>query len=159
MNSKKQGISIIEIVISAALITIAIVGIIGAINVFLAISIKNTNQAQSALLIEETLEIIQHLRDETFSGNFSNMSLNSDYYLDWNGVDYSTTTTPVLVNDKFTRKFQVSSVSRNSDDDIVSSGGTVDPDTLLVDVFVSWPESSGTASTTSQFLIHNVYQN
>jgi Tfp pilus assembly protein PilE len=159
MNTTNKGLSVIEIVISAALIAIVVVGIVGAVNVFFTISVKNTNQAQAALLLEETLEILQYLRDDTWTGNFSNASLSTNYHLDWSGADYSTTTTPVLVNGKFTRIYNLDAVKRDDDDDIVSSGGTIDPGTLLVNVDISWQESSGTASTSSQFLIHNVYQN
>ena len=156
---KKQGFSIIEIIISSALIAIAIVGIITAVNVFFAVSVKNTNQAQAALLLEETAEILQYLRDDTWTGNFSNASTNIGYHLDWNGTDYSTTTIPVLVNGKFSRIFDLDVVNRDSDDDIVAFGGTVDPDTYLVNVMISWDEKDGTKSVSSEFLIHNVYQN
>lgn len=158
MGSPK-GISIVEIIISAALIAIAISGIIAAVNVFLAISVKNTNQAQAALLLEETMEVLQYLRDDTWAGNFSNINTNSDYHLDWDGVNYSTTTVAVLVNGKFTRTFNFDPVNRDSNDDIVSVGGSSDPDTYLVNVLVSWQESDGPKSVSSEFLIHNVYQN
>lgn len=159
MISPNKGLSIIEIVISAALIAVSVAGIIAAANVFFALSIKNTNQAQAALLLEETAEILQYLRDDSWDGNFTNMSTATNYHLDWDGTDYATTTTPVLVNGRFTRTFNIDEVRRDSSDDIVSSGGSVDPDSYLVNVSISWVEKSGPQSVTSKFLIHNVYQN
>lgn len=160
MNSiPNKGISIIEIIISAAIIGVSVVGIIAAVNVFLILSFKNTDEAQGALLIEETLEVMQYLRDDSWSSNVDPLLPDVIYYILWNGLDYSITTIPQITNGKFIRKIYVYDVYRDSEDDIVSSGGDLDSGTKKIYVDVSWDDKGTLRNVNSEFLIHDVYNN
>jgi Tfp pilus assembly protein PilV len=130
MNSKDRGISIIEIVIAAAIIGISVIGIINSLKVFLSLSMKNTNEAQAGLLLEETLEVLQYSRDKGWTSNIKNLNKNVGYYILWNGIDYSATTTP-----------------------------QVDDGTRKVSVEIAWKDGVEDKKVNSEFLIHNVYQN
>lgn len=157
--SKNKGVSIIEIIVVTSLITISVLGIIIALNVFLNLSLKNSNKAQAALLIEETLEIIMYLRDDSWTDNIEPLINSTDYYLIWNGNFYSATTTPQIDSGKFSRTFSIEDVNRDVNGNIISSGGSEDPDTEKVSVSVYWSDNLETEQVDSEFLIHNIYDN
>lgn len=160
MNSKSRGVSILEILIASAIIGISVVGVITSLKVFLVFSLKNTEDAQSSILLEESLEVVQYLRDKGWDQNIKDLVIDQDYYIYWDGIDYSITDIPQLENGKFTRKIQFKEVMRdNSSDDIVTTGGYTDSGTKKVLVDISWQSHEGNKNINSEFLIHNVYQN
>ena len=65
-NSFSKGITIVEIVVAAGIIAVSVVGIIGAIQVYLKVVYQNTREAQAVLLLDETAEAVQYLRDRGF---------------------------------------------------------------------------------------------
>lgn len=152
-----KGFSIIEILIAAAIISSVGIMSILSVQLYLRMSVRNSTNMQAALLFEETSEIILFLRDESWEDNIETLDLDTDYYLDWNGTSHITTTTEIQSNN-LTRSFSLSEVLRDSDDKI-SETGNVDPDTLLVNINVSWEEKGEPKSLTSQMLIHNTYDN
>jgi hypothetical protein len=50
-------------------------------------------------------------------------------------------------------------VERDSSDQLVTSGGTVDVDTKKALITVSWPYNNSIKSLSSEVLIHNIYDN
>lgn len=158
MSFNKKGFSIIEIVIASAIITTAGMFIIISIQAYINVSSKNSKLIQTALLFEETAEVLQYMRDTSWSSNIENLNLNTDYYLHWNGSSYSVTSTPNLYQNLYTRKFELNSIERDAGDNITTSG-TNDPDTLKAIIKVSWPDKSTTTEKQTEILIHNVYDN
>jgi len=66
------------------------------------------------------------------------------------------TTTPEIVDGVFWRTVRVYEVMRDMNDDIVSSGGTIDPDTLLLRSDVSWDWRGATSTTGYSAYITNI---
>lgn len=157
MNTKNKGISIVEVVISSAIIAISVVGIVTALQSFLIISLGNSEKTQAVLMLEETSEVVQYIRDKGWSANINYLDDQTDYYIVWNGLDYSLTDSPQLEKGKFTRKLVFEEVYRDSNDDIVESG-TLDEGTRKVVVNIEWTGTDGSQTVSSEFLIHNVYQ-
>jgi type II secretory pathway pseudopilin PulG len=155
----KKGVSIVEIIISASIISMVTLFIVVSLQVYISVSNKNTKNIQSALLIEETAEVLQFLRDISWNDNIANLNLNTEYYLEWNNGAYAVTSTPNLFHNVYTRKFILREVMRDSNDSIIESGGTEDPKTLKAEIIVEWQEKGQTESNQAETLIHNVYDN
>lgn len=153
-----KGISIVEVIIAAAIIMVSVTGIITALLTFLKISNNNTDKTQAVLMLEETQEVVQYIRDKSYADNIAILDSSDDYYVVWNGLDYSLSTTTQVEKGKFTRKLNFETVDRDVDDDITESG-TTDTGTRKVTVDISWSNSEGNDNISSEFLIHDVYQN
>ncbi|MDD5165300.1 MAG: hypothetical protein PHG25_02060 [Candidatus Pacebacteria bacterium] len=153
-----RGISVVEIVVSAAIIATAVTGIAGAWQLYLKVSNLSNQYAQANMLIEEASEALSVMRDTNWTSTINPLTVNTTYYLYWNGSAYSGTTTQQISQGKYVRTIVFQSVVRDVNFDIASSG-TVDLKTRKVIITV-YP--FGNASTTlaqAQLLLHNVYNN
>jgi Tfp pilus assembly protein PilV len=155
---RSHGITILEIVVSAAIIATAVTGIAGAWQLYLKVSNYGTQYIAASLLTEETGEALTLMRDASWTNYIGNLSLNTPYYLYWNGSSYSATTTQQVSFSSYLRTFTLSAVKRDANDN-VSSSGTTDTDTKDVIISVVLSANASTTVSQSEMLIHNVYQN
>lgn len=158
-TKKIKGISIVEIIIAAGIIGISVVGITGAIQIYLKIVYQNTREAQAVMYLDETAEILQYLRDVSYSTHFENTQSSQEYTVFWNGTGYELATTTITLPYQMNRSIIFSDVERDSSDQIVASGGTLDVGTKKALVTISWPYADETKSIASEVLIHNIYDN
>lgn len=156
--SLKRGISIVEIVIASAIIAISVVGIIGAIQVYLKVVYQNTRETQAVLLLDETAEALQYMRDDSFSTHFDSITPGNTYTIFWNASGYELSTSTVMLPYEMTRTVVFLEVERDANDQI-SSSGSVDDDTLKAAITIAWPYKEDLKSITSEMLIHNTYDN
>lgn len=153
-----RGISVVEIVVAAGIILTAVTGIAGAWQLYFKISNKSAQYSQVSTIIEEGEEALNLMRDMSWSGNISPLSLNTTYYIYWNGSAYVATTTLQTIQNTYVRTISFQSIQRDVNFNIASSG-SVDVNTRKA-VITIFP--SGNASTTlaqSEMLIHNVFNN
>ena len=145
-KDKEKGSLLIEILIAIAIISIALISLLG-----LAIFSLKTEQLakinnEAINLVQEEIEAVRNFRDNTDWETEGLGFLNA-------GVDYSAQKTgdiPPRWNlvlgeetiDIFKRKVVFSDVMRDSNDNIVESGGTDDPETKKATVTISWQEKS-----------------
>jgi type II secretory pathway pseudopilin PulG len=155
----KKGISIVEIIISASIISLVTLFVSLSFQVYISISNQNSKTIQTALLFEEAGEVLQFLRDKSWTDNIDTLNLNTEYQILWNGSEYSLTEDSVLIQNIYTRKIILEEVERDSSDSIVSNGGTVDPKTLKARIVISWQEAGEEKLMETETLIHNVYDN
>lgn len=148
----------VEVVIAAAIILVAVVTLLGVHNLYLKVALSSGNAAKAAYLAEEGIEAVRYLRDSSWSANIASLSLGVPYGVVFSGGNWATTTTNIYV-ENFQRTLVFSSVSRDSSGDIVSSGGTLDPDTLLLVSSVSWPSSGATTTQSISTYLTNLYEN
>ncbi|MEY4440793.1 MAG: hypothetical protein RLY49_419 [Candidatus Parcubacteria bacterium] len=158
-NSFIKGISIVEIVIAAGIIAVSVTGIVGAIQIYLKIVHQNAREAQAVLVLDETAEALQYLRDEGYSTNIESNPLNTEFSIFWNGSGYELGTSTITLSYEMTRTIQFEEVRRDGNDEIVSSGGVVDPDTRKAVITIEWPYQGQTKTISSEMLIHNTYEN
>ncbi len=148
----KKGFSLVEIVIGAAIITVAGVAILNSYAFIIQSEIRINKSIEGTYLAEEGIESMKYLRDKGWTANILNLSTSSTYYLSVStssGVaTFSVTTTPQISNSIFTRKINLSSINRSATTyDIVSSGGTYDADTRKINVTVTWPAFNNATMT------------
>lgn len=157
MNYKK-GFSVVEIIIASAIVTLVGVAITSSLLAYINISMKNSRNVQTALLFEETAEILQFMRDQSWSANIAPLTKETQYYLVWNGNSFVSTTTATLHQNFYARTFTLHEVKRDGSD-VISSSGSVDPNTLRATISVSWLDGENAESRTTDTLIHNTYEN
>lgn len=154
-----KGFSVTEIVIGAAIVAVVVTAIATAWQFYAKLGGQSTRTVQAALLIEEGSEALQYMRDKSWTANIANLSLNTPYFLIWNGADYAATVTPTLINGNYSRTVTFSSVERDASGNI-AAGGTLDPGTRTATLNI-YPNLSTTTTPIlqAQMLLHNVYNN
>jgi Tfp pilus assembly protein PilE len=158
--SIKRGFSVVEIVIGAAVVALVVTGIASAWQFYTVMSVQTTRYTQAALLLEEGGEIIQYLRDKGWAAQIANKALNTQYFLIWYNNDYQATTTATLINGSYSRTVAFGQIRRDGSANIVTNGGTVDPDSLTATIRIYNNLSTTTAPIlTGQMLVHNTYDN
>ncbi|MEK7609958.1 MAG: type II secretion system protein [Patescibacteria group bacterium] len=153
-----QGFSVVEIVVAAAIIVTLVTAAAGAWQLYLRVSNTGTQQSQAAIMMEEAVEALRLLRDQSWTSNIAPLTLETTYQLYWDGSQYQTTTTQILLQNQFVRSLIFSAVNRDSNDNVASSG-TNDPDTRKVTISVFNVGATSTPIIQSEMLIHNVYAN
>jgi hypothetical protein len=144
MSKKTTGVSVIEILIVVLIITLCLLGLVALANFSLLASqsYKNTTIAES--LARGEIEAIRNFRDGTTwdANGLGTVLLDTVYHL---GKTADNPPKWQLISGQedsgiFSRKVIFSSVLRDSNDNIVMSGGTIDPGTKKAVVTVSWQE-------------------
>lgn len=158
-NSFIKGISIVEIVIAAGIIAISVTGIVGAIQIYLKIVYQNTRETQAVLLLDETAEALQYLRDVSYQTNISDIPTDTPYTVFWNATGYELATSTIILNYDMTRTVTFEDVYRDGSDQITVSGGTEDENSKKAVITISWPYKDETKTLSSELLLHNIYEN
>ena len=156
----QTGFSLVEILIAAAVIATTLVSVVGISSQSISVSRQSLNTYTATTLLEEGAEVVRTVRDMAWS-NISGLTVGANYYpLLTNAAPYSwslSTLPSASVVGIFTRSVVISDVYRNGSDDIVSSGGTLDPNTKLVVVKVTWLENNTTVNKTLSFYLMKIF--
>ena len=159
---KKGGFGLLEIVIAVSLISGTIFSLAFVFLLANTLETHASNQIRANFLAEEGLEALRSLRHKSFSSNLASLNAGATYYLSFNPVSSNwsvTTINPGLIDGAYIRSFVVASVSRDGSDNIVSSGGTPDPNTKEFRVSVSWQERGVYSTTTVSTYLSDIFQN
>ena len=155
---KNKGISLIEVIIASAIITLSMISISAVYGNFLTLSLANTDKVQAAFLLDEGNEAIKTIRNYSWS-SIASSTINTDYYLIWQDNRWQSTTTPFLIDGKFIRKFTIENVYRDPDTlNIVYSGGVINNDSKIIKMEVNWDYKGTTLTKNSSMYIFNLYE-
>lgn len=143
---RDMGFTLIEAVISVAVVSVVLMSVAGISTFLSKASFENTAKIQAAFLAEEGLEVMRILRDDDWTTNIASQSAGVPFFLIFNSGSWQKTTEVFLIDGVFERSVVLTDVYRDGSFDIVSSGGTLDPNTKKFTVSVSW--FSGGATTT-----------
>lgn len=141
-----RGISLVEVVISTAIILFFLTALIGVHNIYLRIGLTNSSAIKAAFLAEEGVEAVRFLRDASWEDNIEVLDLDTDYFLAFSSNAWALTTDNVYIDDTLERVIQFDPVYRDAEGHIVTSGGSLDEGILLVRVLVSWAGDSATTT-------------
>lgn len=141
-----RGLSILEVIISIAILTIIASSSVAAVlGSFSSVRLAK-EETQATSLAVEAIEAVDSIRNQ----GWENVSAGTY------GLDNSSGTWVFQGSSdtlgKFTRITTISSVQRDTSSEIVVSGGTLDPDSYQVATSVTWnftPTRSNTVSMTS----------
>jgi Tfp pilus assembly protein PilV len=158
-NKNSYGFALVEIMICCAILSTITIALLSYAQKGLELSNLSLRQTQAIYLLEEGAEAIKTFRDDNWT-NISSLTLDTNYYFTYDtssGV-WSLSQTPSMINGMFTRTVVTSSVNRDSNDDIVTSGGSVDTGSKLVTINVSWQDVNGESNSKAlSFYIFNLF--
>ena len=158
-KQNKSGFGLVEIIVSIAIVTLVGTFASSAWTQYIKVNTKSNDLSRSAIITSEVSEALVMWRDTSWSSRINPLILNTPYYISWNGSTYATSTTAVSFQGNYSAFFTLSQVRRDGSSNVVSSGGTVDTNTLKATVVVSLLSSSSNPISTSELLLHNVYSN
>lgn len=153
----KRGSVAIEVLIGSVIISLALISSVLLMGKAMNITRQIMYEAKAAFLLEEGVESIKSIRDTDWD-DISTLTDSQTYYISWNNGVYELSTTPSTIGE-FTKTAIFESVYRDSEDDIVSSGGTIDDGTRFVTINVSWQNGTNTLSKEMSFYITNIFGN
>ena len=154
-KSGTRGSGLVEIVVAGAILSAVSLSFLGTLSILSHFHQKDMLTIKGQLLAEEGLEALRLMKGVGWSA-LSSIPTGETQYLLLGSSNWSATTTLEHVDGVFARSFILSQVRRGVSDDIVSSGGTVDPNTLLAEVTVSWLWRSATTSVTYRTYVTNL---
>jgi len=155
MKKNTKGSGLVEVVIVAAVLATSTLAIFGTFALLSRLHQRNMLTIKAELLAEEGIEALRFLKGGGW-GNLSGLSGGQAKYLSLGVSTWSTTATPEVIDGAFYRTVHVNTVERDSSDNIVSSGGTTDPNTLLIDSSVAWSWRGATTTVTYKAYITNI---
>jgi type II secretory pathway pseudopilin PulG len=158
ITTKEKGALLVEVLIGSAIIASVLVLLAGSLVRFNLLAVDNLRRTQAAFLATEGLEAVRSLRDTSWTEAVATLTPNTDYYLAWQGDQWSLSATPSLVDGRFDRAVRVEEVYRDANNDIAETG-TLDPDTWLVTASVSWPTGRGTTTKQLSAYLTNLFDN
>ena len=154
----QKGISLVEVIIASAIISLSMIYISDVYGNFLKLSLENTDKVQAIFLLDEGVEAIKTIRSYAWSTVASSTAA-TNYYLTWQNARWQSTTTPAIIDNKFIRKFTVSNVYRDPTTlNIVTSGGVLNTDSKIISLDISWNYKGATSSKQTSFYIFNIYE-
>jgi Tfp pilus assembly protein PilV len=154
----KKGISIVEVVIASAIISLSMISITNVYGNFLTLSLANTEKVQAVFLLDEGVEAIKTMRNYSWS-SVSSSTVDTTYYLTWQNSRWQSTTTPNTIDNKFIRTYTVSNVFRDASTlNIVNNGGVLNNDSKVINLDVSWNYKGATSSKQISFYVFNLYE-
>jgi len=154
----QRGFSIVEVLVASVIISLVLVGLHASTAQALRLVQQSTKRTQASFLMEETIEVLRSKRDAGWASSLGTLSAGTHYFLNFDGSNWSITTTNVFVDDLFDRRFFLENVYRDGNDDIAASG-TMDPDTKKITVTVSWHAQTGTTTQSMSTYITNMFGN
>ncbi len=167
-NKNKKGFTIIEVIVACTIISISMFALMEIAQKGLTLSQFALKKSQASLLLEEGVEAVKSIRDNNWA-NISSLSLNTTYYLFFNNstknwvLNNSNVTSlngyipSYPIDSVFHRNVTINSVNRDINDDIVSSGGTLDPRSKKVDISVTWNSGGILNSKSISFYIFDIF--
>lgn len=146
---RQRGFGLLEVVVGLSILSLSFFTLLLVGRNVVRLSSNTTRSLQTAFLLEEGMEALRSVRDQGWTSNIANLSLApASYSLTFSTTTslWLTTTTPEVIDQTFWRTFTISPVSRDTNDDITLSGGTLDPNTKKFTVTLVW---RGAVSTTT----------
>lgn len=144
------GVGVLEILVASSVISVAFVSLFFVFVLSQRSVVRASDKIRANFIAEEGLEVARHLRDRSWSGNLAGLTPGTNYYISFNAAASLwsiATVDPGRIDGVFKRTINISSVMRDSADNIVDVGGIVDPDTWKVTATVAWSDESVNAET------------
>jgi Tfp pilus assembly protein PilV len=154
MKQQSTGFGILEILIGSAAIALSLLGIMFVFKNAIDVTTRNTRTIQASYLLEEGVEAVKIMRDAGWA-NITDLTMGVDYFFDFTGTTWATSTTNVFTDGVFERTFVVLAVYRDANEDITESGA-FDPDTKEIVVSVGWSDGAATTTKTLATYITNI---
>ena len=154
-----KGVSLVEAVVSVAIITGVVLALFTVFGKLLIISNNSLHTLQAASLLSEGAEVVRLWRDESWD-NLAGLDVGEDYFYQFSANAWATSTVNQYVDGRFDRRFRLCNVGRDANsEDIVAGCGPDNPstDTKLVTVEVAWWENAATTTKSVSFYLTKLF--
>lgn len=152
------GFSLVEAIVGISIFSVFIFSSMLAMQLSQKTASESVRNIQTSFLLEEGVDAVKILRDSSWGSNIANLAVGTNYYLNYNGTIWVSSSANVYIDGIFERKFVLSNVYRDANDDI-SSSGTLDAGTKKATISVSWLGRTGTTTKNASFYITNLFSN
>jgi type II secretory pathway pseudopilin PulG len=143
MSTRQAGQSIIEVIIAVSLFVIiagsSVIAVLGSLNT----SRLAKEETKATFIASEGLEAVQSIKNQ----DWSSLLKGTHGLVNSSGIWSFSGSSDLDASGKFTRTVSIFEVQRDTNGDIVASGGTPDPETKQVLSSVTWNFTSGRVLT------------
>jgi type II secretory pathway pseudopilin PulG len=143
----QQGQSLVEIMLVIALSAVLLPALLAGLFVTHGGKSQQIQRVEAIALMKEAQEVVRNVRE----AGWSNIATNGTYHPAISGNAWSLVSGSETING-FVRKIDISNVYRDTNGNIVTSGGVVDLSTKQVDITLSWGQPYATSLTTKIYL-------
>lgn len=156
-----KGFGLLEIVIAVSIISATIFSLSFVFLIASRLETMSLDKIRANFIVEEGLEAMRFLRDQSWATNLGGLSAGTTYYLAFATTTstWSVGTNGSEIDKLFLRKITAENVCRNGSYDIVSSCGTLDPDTKKINVSVEWLERGSTTTISASTYLSDIFDN
>jgi len=155
-----RGVSLVEAVVAASIIAVGLMGVAAAYTAYVRSSAVAGKSAQAMYLADEGLEAVRIMRDTSWTASLGAFPMDTPrMFVHANGTWTATSTPQPEIDGTFFRTVTFSAVNRDASSRITTGAGTVDPNTRLVVVNVSWLGRSGTTTLSISSYVSNLFAN
>jgi Tfp pilus assembly protein PilV len=165
-RKNSNGFGLAEVIVSAAIISVAMVAILNAYSYFLRVEDRSVQVVQASYLAEEGIEVARYWRDISWANNIKTLATGTTYYLSVSASTspayqvWKATTTKSSSLDLFKQALVFDDVHRDATTQDIVSTGPIDSNTRQVTATVSWLDIDGATTTKSlTTYLTNLYEN
>jgi len=154
LKTNNKGLGLVEILVVLSVIIVAFTAILQLYKLQIQTERAKRDDLGVYALLSESLEAVRSIRDDNWT-NLSSLTMGTDYYTIISGGAWSLSSTDPGPINGFSRWVVLNSVRRDINDDIVSSGGSIDSDssggsidsdTLRITANAEWPRRNTTST-------------
>lgn len=132
-RKKSQGQFLVEILIAIAVTSLVLPALFSGFISSRGGQAQTSQRAQAIALVKEAEEVIRSVREK----DWATFATNGVFHPTVSGNSWTFTNGTETING-FTRSLTISDVYRDSNGNIVTTGGTLDPSTKKIDISVTW---------------------
>lgn len=159
IEDRERGISLIEIIVVIFVATVLLFSISQVAALSFRISSEKKLEYRAVLYLNEGLEAVRAMRDESWTAKIAPLAASANYYFVPTANSWTLSTTdPGKVDGVFMRTVVFQPVYRDAADAIASTG-TLDPDTERFSVTLSWDVANQTRTISADAYITNYLKN
>lgn len=149
----------LEVLVGLTVLTISFFALMSVSRAMLETSRQTSNLIVADFLLEEGIEAVRSMRDRGWTANITPLSGTSSlaFSIATSSPRWSSTSTQEVIDHKYWRNFNVSSVSRDATTKDIVSSGPADDNTKKITVTVSWLGVQGTTTKSISTYITNYF--
>lgn len=159
ISSLDFGLTLVEVIIAVSIILVFLIVLFSVNTLYIKTAFENTGSVQATLLAEEGIEAVRFLKNASWADNIAVLTSGTNYSLTLQTNNWELVTSNIYIDNRFERIVTFSDVYRDLNGDIVTGGGSLDPNTKLVTATVSWLRATATTSKSISAYITNIYEN
>lgn len=155
---RQSGFGVVEVVIGATILSVVFMALFSFFFSALKVARHTTEMTQVSFLLDEGIEVVKLLRDESWSANIATATTSDPYIINFSANKWEITTGSDIIGGTYHRTVRFEDVYRDANDDIATSG-TLDPGTREVSIEIEWWDGGATSTESTATYITDLFGN